>query len=192
MSAADRQRWDEKYQAKTIPAKITPDDWLIEQASDLKPGRALELACGLGHNAIWLAQHGWHVDAVDISAVGLAHAETLSQSCGATVHWIASDLDEFMPAADTYDLVLVFRYLDRRRLPSMIQQAVRPHGRLIYETFTKSHIDRPDSHMKNPAFALNPGELPQLFPQFKVMTYAECSFFDRDVARLVAMRPQRP
>ncbi len=188
MSATDRQRWDGKYDDKPVPTKITPDDWLIEQVAGLKSGRALELACGLGHNAIWLAQRGWQVDAVDISAVGLAHAENLARSCDARVKWIAADLDEFAPAGDAYDLVLVFRFLDRIRLPSLIQHALRSQGRLTYETFTTAHINRRDSHMKNPAFALAPGELPRLFPQLGVVSYAECSLADRDVARLVAVR----
>jgi len=189
MSAADRQRWDEKYCDKQGPGKITPDDWMIEQVADLAPGRALELACGLGHNAIWLAQQGWHVDAVDISAVGLAHAEKLALACNARVNWISADLDEFTPAGDAYDLVLVFRFLDRTRLPSLVQHTLRPQGRLIYETFTTAHTHRPESHMKNPAFALEPGELPRLFSQFEVMSYAECALADRDVARMIATKP---
>ncbi len=124
MSTDDRQRWDEKYAGKPVPEQITSDDWLIEQVSGLKPGRALELACGLGHNAIWLAQQGWQVDAVDISAIGLAHAMTLALAPHARVNWVAADLDEFMPDEDTYDLVLVFRFLDRTRLPPLIQRAL--------------------------------------------------------------------
>ena len=192
MSATDRQRWDEKYGAKPVPDKIAPDAWLVEQVSGLEPGRALELACGLGHNSIWLAKQGWHVDAVDISAVGLAHAQKLAQACGARVNWIAVDLDEFPSVAEAYDLVLVFRFLDRVRLPPLVRHALRPQGRLIYETFTAAHINRPDSHMKNPAFALEPGELPRLFPQFDVASYAECELADRDVARLVALKPHSP
>lgn len=188
MSTTDRQRWDEKYQAKAVPDKIAPDSWLIEKVSGLQPGRALEFACGLGHNAIWLAQQGWQVDAVDISAVGLAHAEKLSQASGAQVNWIAADLDEFTPAAESFDLAVVFRFLDRSRLPEILRHALRPQGRLIYESFTVAHINRPDSHMKNPAFALQPGELPRLFPQFEVVSYSECALVDRDIARLVALR----
>ena len=189
MSATDRQRWDEKYRAKFVPDKIALDAWLVEQVSALQPGRALELACGVGHNAIWLVQQGWTVDAVDISPLGLATAEKLSQNAAARVNWIPADVDEFNPQVDAYDLVIVFRFLDRGRLPGIVQQALRPGGRLIYETFTTAHISRPDSHMKNPAFALQPNELQSLFPQFEVVSYAECTLADRDVARLVATKP---
>ena len=91
-----------------------------------------------------------------------------------------------------YDLVVVFRFLDRLRVPLIVEQALRPGGRLIYETFTTAHLARPESHMKNPAFALEPGEMPRLFPHFEVISYAECSLPDRDVARLVAVKPTTP
>ena len=189
MSVSDRERWDAKYADKPVPDRLSPDDWLIEQVAGLPPGRTLELACGLGHNAIWLAQHGWHVDAVDISPSGLARANELAIRNDARVNWIAADLDDFTAEYGMYDLVLVFRFLDRRRLPAIIQQALRPGGRLIYETFTTAHLARPDSNMKNPAFALEPGELPRLLPQLDVVSYAECSLADRDVARLAAVMP---
>jgi tellurite methyltransferase len=186
MSTSDRDRWDAKYTGKPVPDRLSPDDWLIEQVADLKPGRALELACGLGHNAIWMAAHRWQVDAVDISPVGLALAEALANEHHVRVTWIAVDLDQYVPDLTAYDLVFVFRFLDRQRLPDIIQGALKPGGRLVYETFTTAHLARPESHMKNPAFALERGELPRLFPRLEVVSHTECSLADRDVARLVA------
>ena len=189
MSLSDRERWDAKYAAKPVPEQLSPDAWLIEQVANLPLGRALELACGLGHNAIRLAQRGWEVDAVDVSPVGLRLASELAEKHGARVRWIAADLDEFTPAGGAYDLVFVFRFLDRARLPGIIEQALRPDGRLVYETFTLAQIRRPESYMTNPAFALAPGELSRLFPKLQTLSYGECSLPDRDVARLVAQRP---
>jgi 23S rRNA pseudouridine1911/1915/1917 synthase len=77
MSAEDRLRWDAKYATKPFPKQLAPDGWLQTLATPLPAGRALDLACGLGHNAIWLAQEGWHVDAVDVSPVGLGLAAEL-------------------------------------------------------------------------------------------------------------------
>jgi len=191
VSSADRQRWDAKYAAKAVPDELEPDAWLVEQVASLPPGHALEPACGLGHNAIWLAQQGWQVDAVDVSPVGLRLASELADRHHAKVHWIASDLDEFTAPPGTYDLILVFRFLDRARLPAIIEQALRPGGRLLYETFTLAHISRPESHMKNQAFALAPGELPELFPRLATLSYSELTLPDRDVARLVAQRRTR-
>ncbi|MFN0055500.1 MAG: class I SAM-dependent methyltransferase [Planctomycetales bacterium] len=189
MSAEDRQRWNEKYASRQPPAGLAPDPWLAEQLAEVSPGRALELACGLGHNAIWLAQRGWQVDAVDISSTGLLLAENLARRCGAQVNWVASDLDEFEPEPNAYDLVCVFRFLDRVRLPGLIACALRPGGCLLYETFTRSHLDRPDSHLKNPAYALQPGELPRLFPTLVATCSDELALPDRNVARMAARRP---
>jgi tellurite methyltransferase len=188
MSNADRERWDAKYAAKPVSEQIDPDDWLTQAASGLKPGGALELACGAGHNSVWLASRGWQVDAVDISPVGLAQAQAIARTCGVDVNWIAADLEEFTPAPEAYDLVVVFRFLDRICLPVMVEQALRPGGRLIYETFTMAHTQRSDRHMKNQAFALERGELPRLFPRLEVVSYTECALPDRDVARFVGVR----
>jgi tellurite methyltransferase len=188
MSTSDLDRWNAKYAQTAVPAGVAADEWLKDQIAGLSPGRALDLACGLGHNAIWLAQQGWQVDAVDISPVGLARAADLARAAGVTVQWIAADLDEFEPQPAAYDLVTVFRFLDRARLPSLIEQALRPGGFMIYETFTISHIARPESRMKNPAFALSPNELPTLFPGCETQSYSECSLPDRDFARLVARK----
>lgn len=188
MSTSDLERWNAKYELAKAPALVAADDWLKEQIAGVPTGRALDLACGLGHNAIWLAQQAWQVDAVDVSPVGLARAAELARAAGAKVNWIAADLDDFVPETGAYDLAVVFRFLDRARLSALIEQALRPGGRLIYETFTKAHIARPGSHMKNPAFALAPGELPTLFQGFVPLSFAECSLADRDVARLVAQK----
>ncbi len=188
MSSSDLERWNAKYALATNAICVAADDWLKEQLANVAAGRALELACGLGHNAIWLAQEGWLVDAVDISGVGLARAAEFGRAVGVKVNWIAADLDEYVPEARAYDLVVVFRFLDSTRLPGIIESALRPGGVLVYETFTMAHLKRPDSRMKNPAFALTPGELPTLFPRCVSRLYAECSLPDRDVARLVAQK----
>ena len=190
MATSDRDRWDSKYAGKAVPTLTAPDDWLRQHAALLPVGHALDLACGLGHNAIWLAQQGWHVDAVDISPVGLALASRVAEQVGClAVSWIAADLDTFEPGEGRYDLITVFRFLDRQRLPQLIETALRPGGILIYETFSLGQLSRPDNHLKSPQFALEPGELPTLFPRLTVMATEEIDLPDRSVARLVARKP---
>lgn len=150
----------------------------------------MDIACGLGHNAIWLAQQGWNVDAVDISPVGLALAAQVAEQAGCYgISWIAADLDEFQPRECAYDLITVFRFLDRNRLPQWIEAALRPGGMLIYETFSNGQLLRPDSHLKSSQFTLAPGELPALFPALEVVRTEEIDLPDRCVARLVAIKP---
>jgi 2-polyprenyl-3-methyl-5-hydroxy-6-metoxy-1,4-benzoquinol methylase len=189
MSIADRDKWDEKYAKRVVSDAPAPDDWVTQHVSSLPPGKALEFACGLGQNALWLAEHGWQVDAVDVSTVGLDSAAKLARRMGQHVHWIAADLDDFTPAAAAYDLVVIFRYLDRVRLPELVRTALRPGGWLVYETYSQAQLARPDSHIRNPAFTLSEGELPRLFANFEVVAYAEVELSDRSVARLVARKP---
>lgn len=190
VAESDRERWNTKYSGKSDLVLNPPDDWLRQHASSLSAGKALDLACGLGHNAIWLAQHGWQVDAVDISPVGLELAKRLAdQGLCRSINWIAADLDSYEVTAASCDLAIVFRFLDRVRLPALIDDALRPGGILIYETFASGQLARSDSHLKNPQFALQPNELPALFPRFAVMSYEEVDLADRSVARLVARKP---
>lgn len=190
MAESDREKWDEKYARKPVPDTLQPDRLLTEHAAEFEPGRALDLACGLGRNAIWLSRQGWVVDAVDVSVVGLKLARQLAERLATpSVHWIAADLDEFVPEPAAYDLILVFRFLDRDRLPHLIQRALRPGGLLIYETFLRSELDRPSGHVRNPAFTLEPGELPRLYPELIVEEYHETDSADGAVAQLVARMP---
>lgn len=188
MSDADREKWNGKYADRTARQETAPDAWLIDSLDEIEPGRALDLACGLGDNAIQLAEMGWQVDAVDVSDVGLAVARELAAERDVTVNWIAADLDEFTPIPDAYDLVLVFRFLDRVHLPQIVHAALKPGGMLFYETFLRAHLDRPDSHLRNPAFALEPDELPQLFSELDVVEYREIELPDHTVARFVGRR----
>lgn len=189
MTQSDRERWDAKYAAKSAPQSVCPDEWLMKHVEGRSPGEALELACGLGHNSIWLAQQGWSVDAVDVSSVGLKLAAQLAERSGTRdVSWIEADLDNFSPRAAAYDLVVVFRFLDRVQLPRLIESALRPGGLLIYETFSRAQMARADNHLRCADFTLAPGELPSLFPGLTVLSYDEVDLADRSVARLVARR----
>ena len=188
MTLADRERWDARYAGITVPAALRPSPWLMETVAELPAGRALELACGLGHNAIWLARLGWQVDAADVSPVGLEHARRLAQEQGTEVGWIAADIDDFHAEPGAYDLVVVFRFLDREHLPDIVQSALRPGGLLIYETFSAAQLERPDSHIRNPAFVFSPGEAPELFAELETIHSEELELPDASVVRFVGRK----
>ncbi len=164
MSESDRTRWDEKYSAKE-PTTAPPDDWLVQCVQSLQPGTALDIACGLGHNAMWLAEEGWTVDAVDISNVGLKLASNAARRRKVCISWLPGDLEDpsWHPPREVYDLIVVFRFLDRVRLPQLIDDHLAPGGHLIYETFTEGQLNRSDNHLRNPNFALQPRELLSLY-----------------------------
>jgi SAM-dependent methyltransferase len=191
MSREDKKRWNEKYAARRAMAPVVamPDEWLMRHVQDKAPGRALDLACGLGHNAVWLAGRGWKVDAIDISSVGLQLAAELAQQHGAVVNWIEADLEALDALPGVYDLIIVFRFLDRARLPQLITRALRPGAYLVYESFTSREAERPGSHLRNPDYLLDAAELPRLFSPLVTLAYQESDLPDRSIARLLARKP---
>lgn len=189
MTAADRERWDAKYAQQPPPTELLPPAWLVRHAEALRPGRALDLATGQGHAAIWLAERGWDVTALDISPIGLQAARHLAERRGVTVNWVVADLDVALLGDDEFDLVTVFRFLDRLTLPSRIAQALRAGGHLIYQTFLRGDSPDQSSHTSNPAFTLARGELPKLFPEFEILHYEEQFSATEGLASLVARKP---
>ena len=114
-----REDWDRRYAEPSLLWSATPNRFLVAEAKDLVPRRALDLACGEGRNALWLAELGWHVTAVDFSGVALAKARERAVATGAEIELLCADLLEYEPDSQAYELVLVL-YLqlpaDERRL----------------------------------------------------------------------------
>lgn len=193
MSIRDRDRWNDKYAECEPLSVVQPDEWLTEAVRIIQtaPGathstlKALDVACGLGHNAIWLTDQGWDVDAVDISATALELAQQAAPAGHIQPCWIEADLDNWAPTANRYDLVVVFRFLDRETVPRIAREALRPGGWLIYETFSAAQRTRSDNHISNPAFTLAPGELPTLFPDLDVVVHREDVLENRSVERFL-------
>lgn len=171
MAQTDRLRWDERYiNANKDLTGQKPAELLIRHAP--RSGtRALELACGLGHNALWLAEIGYRVDAIDISFEALHRARAEMLRRGLTgVQFIAADLDHFPLPRYDYDLVVVFRFLDRRLFPA-IRERVRPGGLVIYQTLNVRREGMCAEH------TLQLGELPHYFPGWIVLEAADDGFY---------------
>jgi SAM-dependent methyltransferase len=86
---------------------VEPNRFVVQEAEGLRPGHVLDLACGEGRNAVWLAERGWQVTGVDFAAVGLEKARRLAGARGVEGEWIAADLLEYRPEPQAFDLVLV-------------------------------------------------------------------------------------
>lgn len=97
--------WDRRYTEMDWSSE--PDETLVERVSRLAPGRALDLGCGPGRNAIWLARQGWNVTGVDVSAVGLAQAEERAGAAGVTLELVRADVLAFTPPGGWADLIVV-------------------------------------------------------------------------------------
>ena len=129
------QDWDERHADDTRRWSGAASPRLVAEIDGLPPGRALDLACGQGRNAVWLAERGWSVTAVDFSPVGLAKARARAAELGVDVDWVESDLLEFEPEPAAYDLALVF-YLhvsqpDRGTVLRTAARALAPGGTFL-------------------------------------------------------------
>lgn len=102
----DRHDWDLRYEGEELLWRAEPNRFVAEETEGLEPGTVLDLACGEGRNAIWLAEHGWRATGVDFSAVALAKGRQLATQRGVTVEWVEDDVCRWTPPA-TFDLVLV-------------------------------------------------------------------------------------
>ncbi len=141
---------------------------LVRAASRLKPGRALDLACGVGRHAIFLAERGWQVTAVDASRVGIELARVAARERGVEVDWRVIDLERgsFEIEAEAYDLIGVFYYLQRDLFPQIRAGVVR--GGLVIAAI---HMvdESPDIKQMNPDFLLEPGELRAEFHGWEIL-----------------------
>jgi SAM-dependent methyltransferase len=116
----DRGDWDERYDEEGLLWTARPNRFLVEQIGGLAPGRALDVACGEGRNAVWLATQGWEARGIDFSAVGLAKAQTLAAEAGVQVDWIEADVLDCELESEHYDLITIL-YL---QLPGAERTAV--------------------------------------------------------------------
>lgn len=166
--AAEPANWDERYAEKTDPGEAS---LVVKRAATLAPpGRALDLACGMGRNALYLARAGWQVDAVDASAAGIAKLARFAEEAGVVVNAIHVAAESFPIEPQAYDLALVAFYLDRALLRRM-RPGVRPGGLAVAQIHLAG--GPPDARPRNPAFLLAAGELRTLFEGWEVLHYAE-------------------
>jgi SAM-dependent methyltransferase len=194
MAEAERERWNARYRADDYA--FAPAAWLRELERMLRehpPGaRALDLACGGGRNALYLAELGYVVDAWDISDVGLDLLRNeLAQRAEAGEALMVSplrlDLEAVPLPANTYDLVLDAHYLERSLFPSM-KRALRPRGRLIVRTFLHVRGGPITERLSNPAYALQPGELASAFGDLEILQLTENA--STETAHILARRPR--
>jgi SAM-dependent methyltransferase len=102
--------WDARYRESDRVWPVAPNLWVAEGLAGLVPGRALDLGAGEGRHALWLAWMGWSVVAVDFAAVGLDRGRAMAgeePEVGGRIQWVAADLRSFVPAAESFDLVLL-------------------------------------------------------------------------------------
>lgn len=185
--------WNERYR-RGEHAGTEPSQLLVRAAKSLAPGRALDIACGAGRHAIFLAERGWRVTAVDASVVGIEITKERARERGVVIDARVADLaqGEFLIGPGAYDLVIVFYYLQRDLFPQ-IRAGVRPGGAVVAAIHTVD--DSPGVKPMNAAFLLEPGELRAEFQGWEIEHYDEGKPHDdehqRRTAEIIARRPYK-
>lgn len=173
----DQLKWDQLHArgggpedaAELLRYVIESGHWPIAS------GRALDIACGKGRNACYLAQKGFAVTGLDISPVALAEAQRNAIARSLQIDWQQADLENHRLAENGFDFIVNVNYLQRSLLPQ-IKRALKIGGAVVFETYL---IDQQRvGHPKNPDYLLRHNELIKSFSDFRVHYYREGEFGD--------------
>jgi tellurite methyltransferase len=181
----DLAGWEQRYRAQEETSESSPHTVVVESVSALSPSRALDLACGTGHNALWLAQQGWHVTAVDGSRTAIETLCRRAGKLGVTIDAQVADLEDssFSIEAARYDLIAMCYYFERS-LIEPCHQGLVPGGVMVAIALLI------ESGKEHSTFRLQPGELRGYFADWDILHYSEgTDVWQHKVAELVARRP---
>lgn len=157
----DSDGWDEAYRAAPKLWGAAPNRFVAEQLAAHRPGRALDLACGNGRNALWLARTGWRVTAVDFSAVALAAGAEQAHAEGLEIDWRRRDLTAYEPERGSYDAVVIaYLHLPAEPLARALRAAaaaVAPGGRLVIVGHDLTNLAEGVGGPQDPAVLYTPG-----------------------------------
>ena len=181
----DIERWDRKYRDRDALVPGEPEPSLVDHAHLLPAGDALDVACGLGANALWLAARGNRVLGVDGSAVGLRAAAAAARAASLPVRWLCADLDHFRPAPASVDLVVVVRFLQRPLIPRLLR-ALRPGGVVFYRTFNVNRLRHGGGFPRE--YLLERGELRSLLGGLEVLAGNDGDDVEEPASWLIARR----
>ena len=180
--------WNERYRQAQADPIGPPTPLLVQTAHALTPGSVLDVACGSGRNALWLAEQGWRVTAVDGAEQAVTLLKEQASVRGLPINAVAADIQagEFTITPDAWDLIVIAYYL-QRNLFEPAKAGVRPGGVVLVIVHITEPGEEPTAHR------LRPGELPEYFAGWEILH--ECHGRPQDkehrrsVAELVARRP---
>lgn len=159
LAGMDSDDWDARYASVERVWSVEPNRWLVDAVTGLEPGRALDLACGEGRNAVWLRRLGWEVTAVDFSDVGLAKGRAADPE----VDWVGADVRTWTPPASAFDLVaIVYLHLpagERRAVLASATSALTPGGTLVVIGHDRRNLVDGVGGPQDPEVLLDPAEL---------------------------------
>jgi SAM-dependent methyltransferase len=167
-----RDDWNRRYAESELLWTAQPNRFLVAEADDLRPGRALDLACGEGRSAIWLAEQGWQATGIDFSEVALEKGRRLAQERGVQVEFLHADLLEYEPPESAFDLVCIL-YLqvpadERRLVLRRAAAAVAPGGTLLLVAHDTSNLEGGTGGPSDPAVLYTPEEVAVELPGLEI------------------------
>jgi SAM-dependent methyltransferase len=150
-----REDWNARYAQKELVWSAEANRLFAAEVDALAPGRALDLACGEGRNAVWLAEQGWRVTGVDFADVALAKAAELAAVRGVEVDWVVADVLDYHPEPRAFDLVaLLYLQLPRDELLQTVRSAVdavAPGGTIVVLAHDSTNLTAGHGGPKDPA-----------------------------------------
>jgi len=168
--AGKQQRWNQRYSDKVISEKPPAYVLSCNQYLLTNKGTALDLACGLGVNALFLAKTGYQVTAIDYAAAALKKLSDYASENDLSIKTQCVDLELAKLENNSYDVVVVSYYL-QRNLFHEIFKSLKPGGLLFYQTFSGDCIE--GNGPENPVFRLQQGELLSLCAEHSILYYRE-------------------
>jgi SAM-dependent methyltransferase len=185
-----KAHWNKKYLKKNYTLEIRPAAALVGAKEELlaRRGRALDLACGAGGNAVYLARLGFQVEGVDISLVGIQQAKKLAAAKGVRLDLWVADLANYPLPVNRYDLIVNINFL-LRDLIQPIDRALKSGGLLIFQTYTREDPKFERDRHSHPEFYLYPQELFSFFFGYRTWYAYEGPYAGRQIACLIAEKP---
>ena len=174
MGISDKEKWDANYQSRQEngeTTKFTPA-YILQEFHHLLPnqGKALDLASGLGANALFLAQHNMESHAWDISSIAIEKLKEISNSLNLNINTEVRDVVTSPPEENSFDVIVVSHFLDRQIMPNIIA-ALRKNGLLFYQTFTKLRVQ--ETGPSSDKYRLGKNELLDLCKDLDTIVYRE-------------------
>lgn len=181
---SDREKWNLRYSRESHEMP-RPDEFLVSHSSLLTSGTALDLACGRGGEAIFLAERGYRVHAVDISFQALVRLHTVARSRGLNIQPVIADLDYFPLPKDYYDAIVVF-YFFAKGLMREITAALKKGGLIFYATYNQRHTSVNPGF--NPDYLVPPDGLLPYFSRFDILANETDAGPNRNISRVLAKK----
>lgn len=168
-----REDWDRRYGTAEMVWSAEPNVFVADQTGHLPPGRALDLACGEGRNAVWLARRGWEVVGADFSPAALATARRVADEAGAAVTWVEADATTWTPPGAFDLVVLCYLQLPHHQMAAALDRvvpALAPGGTLLVIGHDRRNLDEGVGGPRRPEVLLDPEAVAALVPGLLVET----------------------